>query len=180
MRIMTGSGRRLATVIPPGRAGFFQPYSAGSDTREDKTFVFNVGHSVPGSDGAKRRLHQSVELTVDYSIAPRLYLALGVLGVILGGFIKLLTSATAAPGGPAGNRPEGSPPASITRILPLQAREWVGLLSNVTVGFIVLLVLARERIPTKGWYDSLALGIAVAILSDDQLLTKVRAVLPLK
>jgi len=167
------------TVTPPGRAGFFQPYSPGSDTREDKTFVFNVGYSVPGSDGGKRRLHQAVELTVDYSIAPRLYLALGVLGVILGGLIKLLTSATAQ-GTLVGERTEASPLAPITRVFPRQAREWVGLLGNVTVGFIVLLVLARERIPTKGWYDSLALGIAVAILSDDQLLTKVRAVLPLK
>ena len=77
-------------------------------------------------------------------------------------------------------RAEASPPAPIRRIFPRQAREWVGLLGNVTVGFIVRLVLARERIPTKGWCDSLALGIAVAILSDDQLLTKVRAVLPLK
>ncbi len=167
------------TVTPPGRAVFFQPYSRRSDSREEKTFVFNVGYSVPGSDGGQRRLHQSTELTVDYSIAPRLYLALGVLGVILGGLIKLMTSSTAQ-GALAGERGQASPPAPIRRIFPQQAREWVGLLGNVTVGFIVLLVLARERIPTKGWYDSLALGIAVAILSDDQLLSKVRAVLPLR
>jgi hypothetical protein len=52
------------------------------------------------------------------------------------------------------------------------------LLSVAAIGFVVLLVFAREAIPTKGWYDSLALGVAVAILSDDQLLKRVGSLVP--
>jgi len=50
----------------------------------------------------------------------------------------------------------------------------------VAIGFVVLLVLSRDEVPSKGWYDTVALGVAAAILSDEQLLAKVRTTVPVR
>jgi len=40
------------------------------------------------------------------------------------------------------------------------------------MGFLALLLLSRHELPTGAVHDSLALGIALGFLSDDQLLSR--------
>jgi len=49
-----------------------------------------------------------------------------------------------------------------------------GFLTILAVGFGALLVLARESLPVTGWDQAIALGIGLAILTDEQLLAKIK------
>ena len=42
------------------------------------------------------------------------------------------------------------------------------------MGFLALLLLSRHELPTGAIHDSLALGIGLGFLSDDQLLTRIK------
>ena len=120
----------------------------GGDTREKKVFLFNTTYKIN-----EHQVRQAVDLTLDYSISHYLYIICGMLGIILGVLIKTLAKSQELRLG------------------------WEAAVS-VAIGFIVLLVLSRDRVPTKGWYDSIALGAAVAFLSDDKLLSKITEVVP--
>ena len=139
--------------------------SAGGDTRERKRFVFNLDYTAQ-VDGARRQQRQSLELPVDYSTSPILYMVCGILGAILGNVIKTF------------NAHKNVKPSTREAFTSVFRHEIPGMLTSVAVAYVVLLVLSRDAIPAKGWYDSLALGVAVAVLSDDQLLTKAKQVLP--
>jgi len=41
-------------------------------------------------------------------------------------------------------------------------------------GFGVLLSLAKDGLPTTSWHQAIALGIGIGILSDEQLITKIK------
>jgi hypothetical protein len=43
------------------------------------------------------------------------------------------------------------------------------------IGFGALLVMAKETIPVNSWHQSIALGIGLAVLSDEQLLAKFKS-----
>jgi hypothetical protein len=141
-------------VTPPGSS--WHPYAPGSDTREQKSFPFNVAYTTE-VNGQSKRLQQAAKLTLPYSLGGALYVFTGILGLVLGNVIKTLTG-----------RKE-----PISRAV-FDLAFWLKLLTSVAIGFVVLLVLARTEIPTKGWYDSMALGVTLAILTDDQLLTKLK------
>ncbi len=139
--------------------------SAGGDTRERKRFVFNLAYTAQ-VDGSAHQLRQSLELPVDYSTSPVLYMICGVLGAILGNVIKTF------------NVQKNVKPTTREAFTSVFREEIAGMLTSIVVAFVVLLMLSRDTIPAKGWYDSLALGVAVAVFSDDQLLTKVKQVFP--
>jgi hypothetical protein len=139
---------------------------AGGDTREQKTFVFNVDYQ--SSEGSTpHRIYESTELTLPYSINPLWYITSGILGLIIGNILKMLTKQRGQPAA-----------ANAQSIRTLFRNNLVTLLTGIAIGFVVLLILSRDTIPTKGWYDSLAIGVAVAILADEQLLSKVGAMKP--
>ncbi len=46
--------------------------------------------------------------------------------------------------------------------------------STTSVGFAVLVILARDTIPIRGWYDSFALGAILGMLGDEDLLGKLK------
>jgi hypothetical protein len=48
------------------------------------------------------------------------------------------------------------------------------LLTLLIVGFGVLLSLAKDGLPTTSWHQAIALGIGIGILSDEQLITKIK------
>lgn len=148
-------------------------HSPGADTREQKTFVFNVRYSTQ-RDGTSEAHQQTVKVNTAFSIDDFSYLGWAIFGLILGGVIKQLARYGVE------RQQEGQPAQqkSGAAVLPSVRRSLIDLLSIAAIGFVVLLVLARDAIPTKGWYDSLALGVAVAILSDDQLLARVRSLVP--
>lgn len=134
-------------VTPPGS----KPFTAGSDTREKKIFTFNVDYIENG-----QRKAEDARFSLDFSLNPLIYLLTGVVGLIFGGVLKTVASS------------RGQITAAV------DSTHLVQVLTSVAIGFVALLVLARDKIPTKGWYDSFALGVSLAFLSDEQLLTKVR------
>jgi hypothetical protein len=150
------------TIMPPS---WWRVYIPGGDPRERKLFVFNVAYTTT-VDGAPRQFRQSVDLTVDFSIPPFLYLICGVLGAIIGNVIKTFTAERT------------TQPTTRAAFRSVFTDEVGGMLTSIAIAFVVLLVLSRDAIPTKGWYDSLALGAGVAILGDEQLLTKIKQIIP--
>jgi hypothetical protein len=48
------------------------------------------------------------------------------------------------------------------------------LLTLLIVGFGVLLSLAQDDLPVTSWHQAIALGIGIGILSDEQLITKIK------
>jgi hypothetical protein len=144
------------TVEPPP---WNRSYTPGSDTREQKLFVFNVSYTAQ-IDGQSTHLRESVHLAVPFSISPLMYLFCGFGGIVSGTVIKAFTNQRA------------SRQANREILWAIFGEGITGLVTNLAIGFIVLLVLSRETIPTRGWYDSVALGAAIAFLSDEKLLTK--------
>ena len=54
---------------------------------------------------------------------------------------------------------------------------WVFLaLSFPAMGFLALLLLSHSELPTGAIHDTLALGIGLGFLSDDQLLNRVKVI----
>jgi hypothetical protein len=158
-------------VTPPGFTWWSN--APGSDTREQKTLAFDVAYSVR-QNGAVKRIHRVTKVSFPYSLGPVLYMLTGILGLILGNVIKTLTGHKKDLVDQLGST-GGTGSSMLAAIWNIAfRREVVGLLTSVAIGFVVLLVLARGEIPTRGWYDSLALGVSLAILADDQLLTKVK------
>ena len=144
-------------------------HKPGADTREQKIFIFNIGYSTR-RDGVSEAHQQTVKLNTAFSVDALSYLSWGVFGLLFGAAIKHLTRY-----GPDSRHNQMTEQKTTARGL---GSTVIDLMSVTAVGFVVLLVLARDSIPTKGWYDSLALGVAVAILSDDQLPTRVKSLVP--
>jgi hypothetical protein len=160
-------------VSPPGFSWWSN--AAGSDTREQKILAFDIAYDAR-QNGTIKRIHRSTRVTFPYALGPVLYMLTGILGVILGNVIKTLTSHKKDLVDQLGSSDATGSPLLRTIWNIAFRREVVGLMTSVAIGFVVLLVLARGEIPTKGWYDSLALGVSLAILADDQLLTKVKII----
>jgi hypothetical protein len=56
----------------------------------------------------------------------------------------------------------------------LSRREIASALTSLAMGFLALLLLSRHELPTGAIHDSLALGIGLGLLSDDQLLSRIK------
>src|SRR5262245_24278810 len=65
---------------------------SGGDTRESKTFVFNIDYQ--SSSGVPHQVRTSTDLTLPYSINPAYYLLFGTVGLIVGNILKVLTKNT--------------------------------------------------------------------------------------
>jgi hypothetical protein len=166
--MMIGSSYTFAfSGTPPSSLNI--GHKPGQDTRERKVFIFNIDYSTR-RDGVPEARQQTVELNTSFSVNASIYLFWGVFGLLLGAAIKHFTRY-----GPDNPHNQMTQQKIAGRSL---GSSVIDLMSVTAIGFVVLLVLARESIPTKGWYDSLALGVAVAILSDDQLLTRVKSLVP--
>jgi hypothetical protein len=150
-------------VTPPPAS--LRTHLPGGDTRERKIFIFNVRYT-SSVDGLQKVMNQSLSLPLNYSITPVLYLLCGLLGALIGNIIKSFSA-------------QKKDKASSRQALRAVFTEDIGgMCTSLAIAFVVLLVLSRDAIPAKGWYDSLALGAAVGILSDDQLLMKTKQVIP--
>ena len=143
---------------------------AGSvSTEEPKVFTFNVFYRL-GHDTATQEVSQMVSATVAYTTNLGVYLFSGLIGALLGTLIK------------TGTRNRAEIKAAVESHL-LIAKPFVGgwaafvanpvgLFTSLLVTFAVLLVMAKNGIPVAGWHQAAALGIGLAVLADDQLLTK--------
>jgi hypothetical protein len=153
------------------------PPASGYATTEKYRIVFNVTYRHATTSSVEPPMWQSVEVpfTVTFSRAKFYFWTL--VGLFVGWFIKAL-------GSWSGVRP------SVTTI-PLKEQRGVGLLSSLVsrqeitsaltslaMGFLTLLLLSRHELPTGAIHDSLALGIGLGFLSDDQLLNRIKVVTP--
>lgn len=169
-KLESGSHITIAfKVIAPGIID--KPFK-GISTREPKSFDFNVSYRYL-ADGNEITGIQTISTSVRYTTSMYVYLLCGWIGILLGHIVKVTTEGREE----LKNRVKDK---SIKRqtIIFLHyvfVSNAVSLLTLFVIGFTVLLVLAIDQMPTKGWYDSIALGTGLAILGDDKLLSKLKA-----
>jgi hypothetical protein len=102
------------------------------------------------------------------------YLIAGMLGVILGYFVKTVTQNREDITALLGR--ETALLGKVHRFLDyLFLTRMPLLLTLLVVGFGVLLSLAQDTLPVSSWHQALALGIGVGVLGDEQLITKIKS-----
>lgn len=159
---------------PPGLTGKTKKgeKEAFYDTRgEPKSFIFNVFYT---DLHGKVNKSQTASVNVRYTTSVGYYLLFGMLGIIIGHVVKTGTQ----------NKSEISESlmnAETKSKKLFRASSYIfvsrlpAFLTLVIVGFGALLVLAKESIPVTGWHQAMALGIGLAILTDEQLLAKIKS-----
>jgi len=150
-------------VRAPGYLEIGHGQGRGISTRDPKNFIFNLSYRL-GPNGPTR--HHAVDLTLRYTTSIYLYLVWGIVGLLLAHVIKSL----------AKHRGEAAPAfPSLSNIIDyVFVRNLVGLATTLAIGFAVLVILARDTIPIRGWYDSFALGAILGMLGDEDLLGKLK------
>lgn len=137
--------------------------SSGVSTREPKEFAFSYSYTVLGREAEPTR--GVAETTVRYTTSIIIFVGSGIAGLFLAHLIKSL----------AKFRTEPRTEVGFCRLCRFVfCRQLAELFTTLLIGFAVLMVLARDGVPAQGWYDSLALGITLGILGDENLLGKLR------
>ena len=144
----------------------------GISTRESKSFDFNISYRYL-ADGNEITGIQTVSTSVRYTTSMYVYLLCGWIGILLGHIVKVTTEGREGLKSRLKDKPVKK--QTITFLHYIFVSNAVSLLTLLVIGFTVLLVLAIDQMPTKGWYDSIALGTGLAILGDDKLLSKLKA-----
>jgi len=141
-------------------------------TREPKAFPVNIFYKSKSTSGEVEGSF-TTKVSVRYTTSIGHYLMAGLFGVLLGFIVKIATQyrqeiAESLKDSETITQKTGMFffQILITR-LPL-------LLTLLIVGFGVLLSLAKDDLPVTSWHQAIALGIGVGILSDEQLITKIK------
>ncbi len=147
------------------------PYSTRG---EPKSFIFNVFYT---DLTGKIEKSQTASINIRYTTSIGFYLLFGMLGVVIGHVVKMGTqNRTEISSAMAGNA--AVPPRARTKLKIASGYIFVSrlpaLLTLLVVGFAALLTLSKETIPVTGWHQAMALGIGLAILTDEQLLAKIK------
>jgi hypothetical protein len=139
--------------------------------------VFNIAYR-EGTDPGAQTMRQSLSLPFEVVQSRTEYILWSLSGVLIGAVIKLL-------GRPNSDPAAGSPPARADapvraqvperRFLRVTRHRWMSVLTTLLVGFVVIMGLSKDKLPTKAYYDSIALGAAIGVLSDDKLLSRLGA-----
>ena len=143
---------------------------------EPKTFIFNVFYTDPTG---KIEKSLTASINIRYTTSIGFYLLFGMLGIVIGHVVKIGTQ----------NRSEiksaidSGDAAALSRkgykIRTASAyifgSRLTSLITLLIVGFAALLVLSKDAIPVTGWHQAMALGIGLAILTDEQLLAKIKS-----
>jgi len=153
------------------------PPASGHATTESYRIVFNVTYRHATAPPVEPPMWQSVEVPFTITFSRVKFYFWTLAGLLVGWFIKALGSMSVA-----------KPSLATT---PLKERRGVELLSflvsrqeitsaltSLAMGFLTLLLLSRHELPTGAIHDSLALGIALGFLSDDQLLNRIKVATP--
>lgn len=137
-------------------------------TREDKIFTFNIRYKIDNRYEA-----QTVSVTFKYITSLYFYLFWGLVGIIFGHFIKITTREADEIRKELEKVHFGIDKLK-TILWYVFIKRLLSCLMLLIIGICVLLMLAKTKIPVRGWYDSVALGIALGIFGDDQLLQRLR------
>ena len=113
---------------------------------------------------------QFVSTTIQYTTSIGIYLVAGMIGAMLGHLIKTgikkredLSKTMGFSGGLKGTG------AALKELL---GTNLTGLITILIVSFGAMIVLAKDGVPVAGHMQAMALGIGLAVLTDDQLLSK--------
>jgi len=141
-------------VKAPPRIKFF----TGVSTREPKVFTFNILYN------QNNKIYSLTKNTkIKYTTWIGTYLICGMLGVFIGYFIKI--SATYL-----GKKKEDEKKSGFKSFVFFIFKEHLISLGTIlAMGFAGLLILAKESLPARGWYDSIIIGLTIALVGDDQL-----------
>lgn len=161
-------------VRPPDLSG--KPHGAEKEslysTREPKTFAFNVLYN-NGTDGVTDRGVVTRELKLRYTTSLGHYLLASLLGVFLGFVVKTATQYNTEISESIGS--VTTLPRKVVRFFyEIFIARLALLITLLVVGFGVLLGLAQDSLPVSSWHQAIALGMGVGVLSDEQLITKVK------
>lgn len=146
------------------------PYS----TREEKIFSFNAFYPATEQDKSVVTSVQSKSISMKYTTSIGIYLGCGLLGVVLGFIIKIVTQHSNQLFEEA-KKEENKAASARAR---LYAKIFVGrfplLVTLLLIGFGALLALSRDGLPITSWHQAILLGMTLGVLSDEQLLTRMK------
>jgi hypothetical protein len=153
------------------------PPTSGHATTENYRIVFNVRYRHANASSGEPQMWQSVEVpfTVTFSRAKFYFWAMA--GLLVGWLIKALSSFSGVVPSPTTTLVKERRGVQILLAF-LSRREITSALTSLAMGFLALLLLSRHELPTGAIHDSLALGIGLGFLSDDQLLNRIKVVGP--
>jgi len=147
------------------------PPASGHSTTETYRIVYNVKYRHASASSSEPQMWQSVEVPFTITFSRSRFYFWAMAGLFIGWFIKALSSFSGFVESPTD--------ASIkkrrgvqTLLAFLSRREIASALTSLAMGFLALLLLSRHELPTGAIHDSLALGIGLGLLSDDQLLSR--------
>lgn len=172
--LTAGSAMTVSFTVHPPSIFWGEPKEgekeAFYDTRNPGSFVFNITYNA--KNGTKGAVTASTE--VRYTTAMVYYLLMGMLGVVLGYFIKVATKHRDI------ITQKLPPDEGFKEIVKIMGKSLVvsnfhSLLTIMMIGFGVLLYMAKDGIPVTSWHQSIASGIGLALLSDEQLLAKFKS-----
>ncbi len=149
----------------------------GLSLKEPKSFVFNIfyNESRKNTDNSENVIQhvQTLQTNIRYTTNEIIYLFYGIIGILFGHIIKIST------------KDREDIEKKLEKVTSRKEILWVvfkhifitrlpALLTISVVGFSALLVLAKESTPVNSWDQAMALGIGLAILTDEQLLSKIK------
>lgn len=137
-----------------------------------KQFALNYSYQ---SEKSPDPVHRTGTFGITYVPSLFLYLVFGLTGILLGFYAKINIKNSAQISGM-------TPPEEGTgkvKMMAQKAGSVVGstvpnLLTTLILGLAVLLTLARSGIPVEHCYFALPLGIGLAMLADEELISKVK------
>lgn len=174
-----GSEQTVAYIIrsPSILSGLNISQPEGRTLKEAKSFVFNIfyNESTKDTNGSEITI-QNVETTridIRYTTDMFIYLISGLLGILVGYVIKICTK----------NREDldnlldnvNSQKDALSKILKyLFLTRLSALLTILVIGLGALLVLSQESVPVNSYDQAIAMGIGLSILTDEELLSKLK------
>lgn len=149
------------------------PPASGHATTENYRIVFNVKYRHAAASSGESQMWQSVEVPFTVTFSRAKFYVWAMVGLFVGWFIKALSSFSGFVASPTDT--SGKERRGVQVLLALLSRREISsALTSLTMGFLALLLLSRHELPTGAIHDSLALGIGLGFLSDDQLLTRIK------
>lgn len=141
-------------------------------TREPKTFPINISYKIETDSGEREGMYTE-KISIRYTTSIGHYIVAGLFGVLLGFVVKIVTQYKQEITDSLIN---GKTTAQKTRmfIFEVLIARFPLLITLLIVGFGVLLTLAKEGLPVASWHQAIALGIGIGLLSDEQLITKIK------
>jgi len=153
-----------------------------SDVRPGERYVIQVQSYVSSGSGGRTLLADQT-LPFDYKtnqISLRAYFALGVLGILIGYCLRLMLNVLATvPAPPLAAPPSGAVPPLVGPITAFVQKHYysVDVLVTIALGYFALVAMSQGNRPPQTanfWYSALAMGVGLGLLTNSELLTKLR------